>query len=149
MDEHENKAHDENKEILQSPNERTYGEVTAENEYLGRRVLELLTANAELEQKIQSNADKREITEPAIQQENNEEEVTTTALRGEIVELKKKVTDQEETIDYLVQERDEASDEVYKLKLKLADAWNVELSDDADKVREVARLVSLNQRPKS
>ena len=111
MDDHENKVHDENKKNLQIPNERTYGEVTAENEYLGRRVLELLTANADLEQKIQSNTNKREIIEPAIHQENIEEnEATTTALRSEIEELKKKVADQEETIDYLVQERDEASD---------------------------------------
>ena len=67
----------------------------------------------------------------------------------EIEELKKKVADQEEMIDYLVQERDRESDEVYKLKLKLADAWNITSSDDADKVREVARLVMANERPKS
>ena len=110
----------------------------------------MLTANADLEQKIQSNTNKREIIEPAIQQGNIEEnEATTTAFRSEIEELKKKVADQEETIDYLVQERDEASDQVYKLKLKLADAWNVTLPDDADKVREVARLVNSNERPKS
>ena len=48
------KVHQEIEEIHQIPNERTYEEITAENEYLGRRVLELLTANAELEkEKIQ------------------------------------------------------------------------------------------------
>ena len=80
---------------------------------------------------------------------SEEKETIIKELRVEIEKLKKKVADQEETIDYLVQERDEESDQVYKLKLKLADAWNVTFSDDADKVREVARLVRLNERPKS
>ena len=51
MDDHERKVHDENKEIHQIPNKRSYEEVAAENEYLARRVLELLSANAELEKK--------------------------------------------------------------------------------------------------
>ena len=89
-------------------------------------------------------------TESKKKIENSEEkESIIRELRVEIEKLKKKVADQEETIDYLVQERDEESDQVYKLKLKLADAWNVTFSDDADKVREVARLVRLNERPKS
>ena len=30
---------------------------------------------------------------------------------------------------------------MYKLKLNLADAWNIKLETDAEKVREVARLI--------
>ena len=37
------------KKINQIPKERTYEEITAENDHLSRRVLELLSANAELE----------------------------------------------------------------------------------------------------
>ena len=50
MENHEKKKiHNEIKEINQIPNERTYEEITAENDHLSRRVLELLSANAELE----------------------------------------------------------------------------------------------------
>ena len=67
----------------------------------------------------------------------------------EIDNLKRKVADQEETIDDLVEERDEGLDEVYKLKLKLADAWSIKFEADAEKVREVARLVRDNKVNKS
>ena len=100
-------------------------------------------------QKIISDP-KKNATESAKKIENNEEnEVIIKALRKEIENLKKEVANQEETIDYLVQERDEESNQVYKLKLKLADAWSVTLPDDADKVREVERLVKLNDGQKS
>ena len=50
MENHEKKKiHNGIKEINQIPNERTYEEITAENDHLSRRVLELLSANAELE----------------------------------------------------------------------------------------------------
>ena len=44
--------------------------------------------------------------------------------RTEIDNLKKKVTEQEETIDDLVQERDEVYHELFKVRLTRADAWN-------------------------
>ena len=72
-------------------------------------------------------------------------ETTVNALSAEIRALKNKLSDKEETIDYLVQERDEASREIYELKLKLADAWKITVADDAEKVREVARLVRISE----
>ena len=57
-----------------------------------------------------------------LQKQNDEKEATITALRIEIDNLKKKVADQEETIDDLVEDRDEGWDEVYRLKLKLEEA---------------------------
>ena len=67
------------------------------------------------------------------------EEVIST-LEKELNNLKKKLADKEETIDYLVQERDEAYNNIYDLRLKLADAWNIDLATDAEKVQEVMRL---------
>ena len=51
----------------------------------------------------------------------------------------------EEDIDDLVVERDEEVKLVYELRLKLADAWNIEFAADAEKVREVARLTEKNE----
>ena len=84
-----------------------------------------------------------------LQKQNDEKDATIMALRIEIDNLKKKVTDQEETIDDLVGDRDEAYDEVYRLKLKLADAWSIKLETDAEKVREVARRIRCNEANKS
>ena len=53
--------------------------------------------------------------------------------------LKKKVADQDETIDDLVQERDDVYDELFKVRLTLADAWNIERATDAEKIWEVLR----------
>ena len=36
------------------------------------------------------------------------------------------------------QERDELYEEIYRLRLTLADAWKITLATDAEKVREVA-----------
>lgn len=76
-----------------------------------------------------------------VQKKNDEKDAIIMALRIEIDALKRKVTEQDETIDDLIAERDEGWDEVYKLKLNLADAWNIKLETDAEKVREVARLI--------
>ena len=35
----------------------------------------------------------------------------------------------------------EKSDEIYKMKLMLADAWNLQLATDAEKVKEVEALI--------
>ena len=77
--------------------------------------------------------------------QNDEKEVTVTALKNEIQNLKKKVADQEETIDDLVGDRDGGWDEVYRLKLKLADTWNIRLERDAKRVRQVARRIRCNE----
>lgn len=68
MENHEKKnVHDKTKEIHQIPNERTYEEITAENEHLGRRVLELLSANAELErEKIQLQREISDLNDDVI-----------------------------------------------------------------------------------
>ena len=79
---------------------------------------------------------------------HDERETPINALTAEIRALKNKLSDKEETIDYLVQERDEASREIYELKLKLADAWKITVADDAEKVREVARLVRIRKKEK-
>ena len=83
------------------------------------------------------------------QKQNGEKDATIMALRIEIDHLKKRVADQDETIDDLVGDRDEAYDEVYRLKLKLADAWSIKLETDAEKVREVARRIRCNEANKS
>ena len=77
--------------------------------------------------------------------QHDETETPINALTAEIRALQNKLSDKEETIDYLVQERDEASREIYELKLKLADAWKITVADDAEKVREVARLVRISK----
>ena len=80
---------------------------------------------------------------------NEKNEAIIKALKDEIENLKKKVAEQEETIDFLVLERDEESNEVYKLRLKLADAWNVTLPDNPSRIREVIRISRLNDEQKS
>ena len=78
------------------------------------------------------------------------QETATNALRKEIEKLKDNLSDKENTIDDLVQERDEAQDEVYELKLKLADAWKItKFTDNGERVREVARLIKINRGDKS
>ena len=57
--------------------------------------------------------------------------------------------EKDETIDFLCEERDERCEHIYKLRLKLADAWGISFPDDAEKVREVARLEDTNENPKS
>ena len=44
-------------------------------------------------------------------------------------------------MDYLVQERDEYSHQIYKLRIKLAEVWNLKPASDAEKVREVCRII--------
>ena len=61
------------------------------------------------------------------------------ALRIQIDHLKKKIADQEETIDSLIYERDEISDEVYELRLILADAWDIKRATNREKIHEVLR----------
>ena len=67
------------------------------------------------------------------------EEATINALQTEIDNLKKKVREQDETIDDLVQERDEVSDELFKVRLTLADAWNIQRNTNHEKIWEVLR----------
>ena len=64
-----------------------------------------------------------------------------TILEMEIIDLKFELTDREETIDELCRERDRKSKEIYKMKLMLADAWNLQLATDAEKVKEVGELI--------
>ena len=71
-------------------------------------------------------------------QEVEVEDMDLHGLRQEIVRLNKKVADQYENIDDLDQERDDLYDEIYRLRLTLAQAWNITLATDAEKVREVA-----------
>ena len=95
---------------------------------------------------IESELNKRQ---EELEKQNGEKEATITALRIEIDNLKSKVADQEETIEDLTEDRDEGWDEVRKLKLELADAWNITLETDAEKIREVARLRRDNKAKKS
>ena len=61
------------------------------------------------------------------------------AGNDEIVNLKKKIANQEETIDDLVQERDEICQEMYEVRLTLADAWNIKCAANHEKIWEVLR----------
>ena len=70
---------------------------------------------------------------------NDDKDVSVEALRIEIDNLKKKIGDQEETIDDLIQERDDVYNKIYELRLTLADAWNVKRATDAEKIWEVLR----------
>ena len=76
-------------------------------------------------------------------------EARVESLQKEVQNLRKILLDKEETIDCLVHERDEVYDELYQLRLKLADAWNINLPDNGDKIREVCKRVrsskSVNQ----
>ena len=76
----------------------------------------------------------------SIEEKEDDKEVQINALKLEISVLKKKLSECEEDIDDLVVERDEEVKLVYELRLKLADAWNIEFATDAEKVREVYRL---------
>ena len=68
---------------------------------------------------------------PTPKYRNDDEKVNTiNALRIEIEELRKKLADNEEIMDCLVRERDE---ELYELKLRLADAEKATLIDDENK----------------
>ena len=49
----------------------------------------------------------------------------TYALQKEIAKLKEKIAEQDEIIDDLVAERDDLSNEIYDVRLILADAWNI------------------------
>ena len=71
--------------------------------------------------------------------QTNEKQATIDAYRLEIKNLKKKVADQEETIDELVQERDDVYNDLYNVRLILADAWNISRATNAEKIWEVLR----------
>ena len=75
-------------------------------------------------------------------------EARVESLQKEVKNLRTILLDKEETIDCLVHERDEVYDELYKLRLKLADAWNINFPDNGDKIREVCKRVrSENSEP--
>ena len=75
-------------------------------------------------------------------------EARVESLQKEVKNLRTILLDKEETIDCLVHERDEVYDELYKLRLKLADAWNINLLDNGEKIREVCKRVrSENSKP--
>ena len=68
----------------------------------------------------------------------------------EVERLKNLLCDKEEIIEDLVLERDQVCNENYELRLKLADAWNIRLTTDAEKVREVSKRIrndAKNQEP--
>ena len=73
-----------------------------------------------------------------FKKQDNELENKDLNLKHEVNRLKKKIADQDETIDDLDQERDELYDEIYRLRLTLAEAWKITLATDAEKAREVA-----------
>ena len=95
------------------------------------------------------NSDNIQVTAKKLNAIKNDVDITTDqsidlnrkvrSLEKNIAELNKKLADKEETIDDLVQERDEDSNEIYKLRLYLAKSWNIRLATDAEKVREVFR----------
>ena len=68
------------------------------------------------------------------QDEESEALTQDTPLRNEIARLNKQVADQDKIIDDLVDEREELEDEILKLRLALADAWDLKLTTDAEKV---------------
>ena len=63
------------------------------------------------------------------------------SLQKEILKLRKVLDDQEETIDDLVQERDEALSELFKARITLADIWNIKHKCNSTKIREVCRRI--------
>ena len=98
-------------------------------------------------EKLKTTEDKAECRR---KNENSDEKETIIAgLRSQIEQLKKEVVEKDETIDFLVEERDDRSQHIFKLRLKLADAWHITFPDDADKIREVARLEDTDENPKS
>ena len=74
----------------------------------------------------------------------SESQTQDTPLRNEIERLNKKVADQDKIIDDLVEEREELDDEIFKLRLALAEAWNLKLTTDAEKVSEVYKRTREN-----
>lgn len=76
----------------------------------------------------------------STKRDHDEKDTVIDALRSEINNLKKKIADQDETIDDLVQERDEESNEMYELRLALADAWNIKRATKHEKIWEVLRI---------
>ena len=77
-------------------------------------------------------------TEATTLKKGENELENTDSVTEEIIRLKKKIADQDETIDDLDQEPDDLYHEIYRLRLTLAQAWNITLATDAEKVREVA-----------
>ena len=77
---------------------------------------------------------------------NDDKDVSIEALRIEIDNLKKKIGDQEETIEDLIQERDDVYDEIYEVRLILADAWNVKRATDPERIWEVLRRMCIDNR---
>ena len=77
-------------------------------------------------------------TEATTLKKGENELENTDSVTEEIIRLKKKIAEQDETIDDLDQERDDLYHEIYRLRLTLAQAWNITLATDAEKVREVA-----------
>ena len=74
--------------------------------------------------------------------DDDDDEVSSIdVLRKEIKNLEEKLSEKEETIDFLCEERDESCNIIYDLRLELAEAWNLKLASNAEKVREVARLM--------
>ena len=74
--------------------------------------------------------------------DDDDDEVSSIdVLRKEIKNLEEKLSEKEETIDFLCEERDESCNIIYDLRLELAEAWNLKLVSNAEKVREVARLM--------
>ena len=74
----------------------------------------------------------------------NKKNATLPALQTEIDNLNKKLTEQEETIDDLVQERDDAYNELFQVRLTLADAWNIQKDTNHEKIWEVLRRTKEN-----
>ena len=69
----------------------------------------------------------------------DDKDATIKALKKEIDIFKKKIADQDETINDLVQERDEVCHEMFEVRLILADAWNIKRDSKAEKIWEVLR----------
>ena len=128
------------KEKISDSNQKTFEEISAENEYLGKRVVALL-------ENMKTTEDKAECRRK--NENSGAKETIVAGLRSQIEQLKKEVVEKDETIDFLVEERDDRSQHIIKLRLKLADAWHITFPDDADKIREVARLEDTDENPKS
>ena len=67
-------------------------------------------------------------------------------LELEILDLKFELNEKEDMIDDLCQQRDENSKDMYKMRLMLAAAWNIQLATDEEKVKEVLRLMCDEER---
>lgn len=97
------------------------------------------TKGTQVTPKIVNN--REEIQEEKIDELKAEIAELKRKLAGndEIANLKKKIANQEETIDDLVQERDEICQEMYEVRLTLADAWNIKCAANHEKIWEVLR----------